>query len=124
PALREFRARLSPGAVALFFYAGHGVQVGGINYLPAVDAEIEAEEDVYTQSLEVGKVLDLMDQAKTRVNLVFLDACRNNPFSRRFRSAAGGLAKVDAASGTLISFATRPGSVAADGDGRNGLYTE
>jgi TPR repeat protein len=65
-----------------------------------------------------------MEGAKTRVNLVFLDACRNNPFSRRFRSTAGGLAKVDAASGTLISFATRPGSVAADGDGKNGLYTE
>lgn len=123
-ALREFRSRLTPGAVALFFYAGHGLQVRGVNYLPAVDAEIEAEEDVANQSLDVGKVLELLDEAKTRVNLVFLDACRNNPFSRRFRSVSRGLAKVDAASGTLISFATRPGSVAADGDGKNGLYTE
>ncbi len=124
PALREFRSRLSAGAVALFFYAGHGLQVKGVNYLPTVDADIEAEEDVYTQALDVAKVLELMEEAKTRVNLVFLDACRNNPFSRRFRSVAQGLAKVDAASGTLISFATRPGSVAADGEGRNGLYTE
>lgn len=123
-ALREFRSRLSPGAVALFFYAGHGLQVRGVNYLPAVDAEIEAEEDVANQSLDMTKVLELLDEAKTRINLVFLDACRNNPFSRRFRSASRGLAKVDAASGTLISFATRPGSVAADGDGKNGLYTE
>jgi len=95
-----------------------------VNYLPAVDAEIEAEEDVANQSLDMTRVLELLDEAKTRINLVFLDACRNNPFSRRFRSASRGLAKVDAASGTLISFATRPGSVAADGDGKNGLYTE
>lgn len=124
PALREFRSRLSAGATALFFYAGHGLQVKGVNYLPTVDAEIDAEEDVPTQSLNVNAVFDLMEEAKTRVNLVLLDACRNNPFTRRFRSAAGGLAKVDAASGTLISFATRPGSVAADGEGANGLYTE
>jgi len=124
PTLREFRSRLTPGAVALFFYAGHGLQVRGLNYLPAVDAEIEAEEDVPTQSLEVGKVLEVMEDARTRVNLVFLDACRDNPFARRFRSLSRGLAKVDAASGTLIAFATRPGSVAADGEGSNGLYTE
>ena len=123
-ALREFRARLAPGAVALFFYAGHGLQVKGVNYLVAVDAEIESEDDIPTQAIDLGKVLELLDEAKTRVNLVFLDACRNNPYSRRFRSTARGLAKVDAASGTLISFATRPGNVAADGDSRNGLYTQ
>jgi len=122
--LREFRSRLSPGAVAVFFYAGHGLQVKGVNYLPTVDAEIEGEEDIPTQSIDLSKVLELMDEAKTRVNLIFLDACRNNPYARRFRSSARGLAKVDAASGTLISFATRPGTVAADGDRRNGLYTE
>lgn len=124
PALREFRANLSAGDVALFFYAGHGMTVRGVNYLPTVDAEIEAEEDVPTQSIDVTKVLELLEGAKTRVNLVFLDACRDNPFARRFRSASRGLAKVDAPSGTLISFATRPGSVAADGEGKNGLYTD
>ncbi len=122
--LREFRARLSPGAEALFFYAGHGLQVKGANYLPAVDADITSEEDVPNQSINVSQLLEIMDDTKTRLNLVFLDACRNNPFTRRFRSAGGGLAKIEAPSGTKISFATRPGSVAADGEGSNGLYTE
>ncbi|MDD5247456.1 MAG: caspase family protein [Rhodocyclaceae bacterium] len=122
--LREFRSRLTPGAEALFFYAGHGLQVKGINYLPAVDADITSEEDVPNQSINVSQLLEIMDDAKTRLNLIFLDACRNNPFTRRFRSVGGGLAKIDAPSGTKISFATRPGSVAADGGGSNGLYTE
>jgi uncharacterized caspase-like protein len=121
--LREFRSKLSNGGVALFFYAGHGLQIKGENYLPAVDADIEGEEDVPNQSIAVRQVLELMEDAKTRLNLAFLDACRNNPYSRSFRSAGEGLAKVSAPSGTLISFATRPGSVAADGSGRNGLYT-
>lgn len=124
-ALREFRTKLKPGAVGLFFYAGHGLQVKGVNYLPAVDAEIASEEDVPRASLNVNEVLGLMEEAKTRLNLVFLDACRDNPYARGFRSSAGGLAKLEAPSGTLISFATRPGSVAADaGTGNNGLYTE
>lgn len=121
--LREFRSKLAPGAVALVFYAGHGLQIKGDNYLPAVDADIGGEEDVPNQSLAVKQLMDVLDDAKTRLNLVFLDACRNNPYARSFRSAASGLAKVSAPSGTLISFATRPGSVAADGYGRNGLYT-
>jgi uncharacterized caspase-like protein len=122
--LREFRASLKPGAVALFFYAGHGLQIKGSNYLPAVDADITSEEDVPMNSIDVNKVLDMLGEAKTRLNLVFLDACRNNPYARSFRSSAGGLAKVEAPSGTLISFATRPGSVASDGQGQHGLYTE
>lgn len=121
--LREFKSRLTPGAVALFFYAGHGFQVKGVNYLPVVDAEIVGEEDVPSQSISLHQVLEVMEDAKTRLNLVFLDACRDNPFARSFRSAASGLAKVSAPSGTLISFATRPGSVASDGRGSNGLYT-
>jgi uncharacterized caspase-like protein len=123
-ALREFRSHLQPGAVALVFYAGHGLQIKGDNYLPAVDAEIDTEEDVPNQSLSVKQVLDVLDDAKTRLNLVFLDACRNNPYARSFRSSGGGLTKVNSPSGTLISFATRPGSVASDGTGKNGLYTE
>lgn len=123
-ALREFRTRLKPGAVALFFYAGHGLQMRGVNYLPAVDADIEGEDDIPLQSLDVNRVFDVMAEAQTRLNLVFLDACRNNPYTRSFRSTGGGLAKVNAPSGTLISFATRPGSVARDGDGKNGLYTQ
>lgn len=121
--LREFRAQLTPGAVALFFYAGHGLQIRGENYLPAVDADIEAEEDAPNQSIAMRQIMEIMEDAKTRLNLAFLDACRNNPYARSFRSGADGLARVSAPSGTLISFATRPGSVAADGTGRNGLYT-
>jgi hypothetical protein len=122
--LREFRSKLKPGAVALFFYAGHGLQLKGVNYLPAVDADIESEDDIPLQSLDMNKVFDVMAEAQTRLNLVFLDACRNNPYTRSVRSSGGGLAKVEAPSGTMISFATRPGSVARDGDGKNGLYTQ
>jgi uncharacterized caspase-like protein len=122
--LREFRSRLAPGSEALFFYAGHGLQVNGVNYLPAVDADISAEEDVPNQSLSVSQLLELMDSQKTRLNLVFLDACRNNPFTRSFRAAGGGLAKISPPSGTILSYATRPGNVAADGTGSHGLYTE
>jgi len=122
--LREFRSKLSPGAVAVVFYAGHGLQIKGENYLIATDAEIAGEEDVVNQSLSVRQIFDVLDSAKTRLNLVFLDACRNNPFTRSFRSVADGLAKVDAPSGTIISYATRPGSVALDGKGHNGLYTQ
>ncbi len=121
--LSEFRSKLSPGAVALVFYAGHGVQIKGENYFPSVDAEITTEEDVPNQSISVKQIMDVLDESKTQLNLVFLDACRNNPFSRSFRSAEEGLARVTTPSGTLISYATRPGSVAADGSGRNGLYT-
>lgn len=123
PMLREFRAKLVPGSVAVVFYAGHGVQIKGENYLPAVDADIQGEEDVPTQSLSTRQLMDVLAEAGTRMNLVFLDACRNNPFSRRFRSTTRGLSRENAPSGTLISFATRPGSEAADGEGRNGLYT-
>jgi formylglycine-generating enzyme required for sulfatase activity len=121
--LREFRAKLTPGSVALVFYAGHGLQIKGENYLPAVDAEITGEEDVQNQSLAMRQIMDVLSDAKTRLNLVFLDACRDNPYARSFRSASRGLSKENAPSGTLISFATRPGSVAADGSGRNGVYT-
>lgn len=121
--LREFRSKLTPGSVALVFYAGHGLQIKGENYLPAVDADIGGEEDVPTQSLAMRQIMDVLEDAKTRLNLVFLDACRNNPYARSFRSASDGLNRINAPSGTLISFATRPGSVAADGTGRNGLYT-
>jgi hypothetical protein len=121
--LSEFRNKLKPGAEALVFYAGHGIEIKGENYFPVIDADINVEEDVPNQSIALKQILELLDESKTRLNLVFLDACRNNPYSRRFRSAGIGLGKVEAPSGTLISYATRPGSVAADGYGRNGLYT-
>jgi formylglycine-generating enzyme required for sulfatase activity len=121
--LREFRSRLKPGSVALVFYAGHGLQIRGENFLPAVDAQIDGEEDVPNQSLAVRQILDLLADAGTRLNLVFLDSCRDNPFQRGFRSVSRGLARENVPSGTLLSFATRPGGVADDGSGRNGVYT-
>jgi len=121
---REFRSKVTPGGVALVFYAGHGIQFKGQNYFPAIDADISSEEDVPLQSLNLSNLLDNMEEAKAGVSLVFLDACRDNPFARRFRSATRGLAKIEAASGMLIHYATRPGSVASDGEGKNGTYTE
>lgn len=124
-AIREFGAKIRNGGVALFYYAGHGIQVKGVNYLVPVDAKVQTEEDVEYETVDAGFVLAQMDSAKTSVNIVILDACRNNPFARSFRSAANGLAQMDAPSGTLIAYATAPGSIASDGGlGRNGLYTQ
>lgn len=121
---REFRSKITPGGIALVFYAGHGLQIKGQNYFPVVDSEIASEEDVPLQSLNLGTLLDTMEEAKAGVSLVLLDACRDNPYARRFRTATRGLAKVEAASGTLIHYATKPGSVASDGSGKNGTYTD
>jgi formylglycine-generating enzyme required for sulfatase activity len=122
--LTAFANTLKPGDEVVVFYAGHGVQVKGINYLPTVDADIQSEEDVALNSLNLNTLMERLDEAKAGLKLLFLDACRNNPYARSLRSNDRGLARVSAApSGTLIHFATRPGSVAADGTGSNGLYT-
>ncbi|HMH77104.1 MAG TPA: caspase family protein [Candidatus Udaeobacter sp.] len=123
-AIIEFGRRLAEGGVGAFYYAGHGLQVRGRNYLVPVDAEIEDEASTRVAAVDVELLLEQMGEAKNRVNIVILDACRNNPFERRMRGASRGLAAVDAARGTLVAYATAPGSVAADGDGKNGLYTE
>jgi len=123
-AIIEFGQRLAAGGVGFFYYAGHGLQVRGHNYLVPVDAEIESEATTRIAAVDVDLLLEQMAEAKNRVNIVILDACRNNPFERRLRGASRGLAAVDAARGTLVAYATAPGSVAADGDGANGLYTE
>ncbi len=123
-AVRNFGDELARASVGLFYYAGHGMQVRGANYLIPVNADIEREDEVQDQSVDANFILTKMDSAKNSLNIMILDACRNNPFARSFRSAAKGLAQMDAPSGTLISFATAPGSVASDGAGKNGLYTE
>lgn len=123
-AIREFGMKIRDGGTALFYYAGHGLQVKGVNYLVPVDAQIQSEEEVEYEMVDAGFVLAQMDSARTRLNIVILDACRNNPFARSFRSATNGLAEMDAPDGTLIAYATSPGSIASDGaTGRNGLYT-
>jgi uncharacterized caspase-like protein len=122
-AVREYGDKLRGASVGLFYFAGHGLQVKGRNYLVPVDADIAREDEVQYRSFDVNEVLDKMDSARTAVNIVVLDACRNNPFARSFKPAQTGLAQMDAPTGTLIAFATAPGSVAQDGDGSNGLYT-
>jgi hypothetical protein len=107
----------------LFYYAGHGLQLDWRNYLVPVSAHIEALEDVKQQTVDVSALLAYMDQAKGRNFLVILDACRDDPFSGSFRPPAKGLSQFDAPVGSLLAFATAPGSVAIDGDGENGLYT-
>ena len=122
-AAREFGEKLRGKDAGLFYFAGHGVQVRGRNYLVPVDADIRYEDEIEDQSVEIGLVLAKMESAKARVNLVILDACRNNPFARSNRSAQNGLAPMEAPLGTLIAFATSPGQVASDGMKGNGLYT-
>ena len=122
--IRAFGQKLKAGAHGLFYFAGHGVQLRGRNYLIPVDANIQSEADVEDQSVDTNLMLGIMDEAGNGLNVVILDACRNNPFGRSFRSASNGLAQMDAPSGTLIAYATAPGSVASDGKERNGLYTQ
>lgn len=121
-AITQFGERLTSDTVALFFFAGHGIQVKGKNYLIPIDAEISQENSIRAEAVDVDAILDQL--AVSSVNIVILDACRNNPFERRFRSVGGGLSQMDAPKGTLIAYATSPGKVASDGDGRNGLYTQ
>ena len=123
-ALREFGDKLKGGGVGLFYYAGHGMAVKGRNYLIPVDAQIEREDEIAFNALDANAVLDKMESAGNRLNLAILDACRNNPFTRSFRSGSQGLAQMDAPVGTLVSFATAPGQVASDGNGKNGLFTQ
>jgi len=123
-AVRQFGLDLRQGGVGLFYFAGHGLQVGGNNYLVPVDAKIQSESDVRFECVDAGRVLGKMEDAGNSLNIVILDACRNNPFSRGFRSADRGLAEMRAPTGSLIAYATAPGSVASDGTGDNGIYTK
>jgi hypothetical protein len=123
-AIGEFKQKLRQGGVGLFYYAGHGMEVKGENYLIPIDAKIDGESDVPYVTVPLGKVLDAMAEAKNPMNLIILDACRDNPFVRRSRSSSSkGLASVQSAEGMFISFATAPGRVADDGKGRNSPFT-
>lgn len=124
-AIRRFGDELKSGSVGLFYYAGHGVQVKGRNYLLPVDSGIEREDEVVYQAIDVAQVIEKMETAKNPTNIVILDACRDNPFARPSRSVATGLAPLDAPVGTLIAFATAPGAKASDGTGsKHGVYTQ
>jgi formylglycine-generating enzyme required for sulfatase activity len=112
------------GGFGLFYYSGHGMQVKGENYLIPIDANVVREDDLKRKTISARDILDKMDEAKTHLNLVFLDACRNNPFPRSVRAVSRGLASMNAPTGTLLVFATNPDNVADDGTGRNGIYTK
>ncbi len=123
--LQKFGNAVLGADVALFYYAGHGVQVAGRNFLVPVTANPTKEADVYLQMVDTSVVLSQMDGAGTKLNIVVLDACRNNPFGGRgLRATGGGLAQMQAPEGTLISYATQPGNVAQDGDGGNSPYSK
>ncbi|GAB4420413.1 MAG: hypothetical protein OHK0039_34020 [Bacteroidia bacterium] len=125
-AIDEFGRQLANYDMGLFFYAGHGVQVGGNNYLIPVDAQLNNENDVEYDCVRADRVLGKMEAAGSKTNLVILDACRDNPFERSWSRSTGGgqgLAFMNAPSGSLIAYATSPGNTASDGSGTNGLYT-
>jgi hypothetical protein len=123
-AVQRFGSQLIGADVALFYYAGHGLQVRGTNYLVPVTANPTRETDVDFQMVDVALVLRQMEGAGTKLNIVILDACRNNPFGGRgLRASGGGLAQIRAPEGTLLSYATQPGNVALDGDDGHSPYT-
>jgi TPR repeat protein len=124
-ALQNFGDQAQGADVDLFYYAGHGVQVRGKNFLAPVEASLTKEADIYVQLLDAEAVLSQMEGSGAKLNLVILDACRNNPFSGgRVRAIAGGLAQMEAPEGTLISYATQPGNVAQDGADGDSPYTK
>ncbi len=138
-AMREFSRRAAKSQVRLLFYAGHGVQVRGRNYLMPVDADVQSEDDIPQKGADVAELLERLATMNDGVNLIVLDACRNNPFTlntaqladvRRIRTRGlgpqtSGLAPLQAPSGTLIAFSTAPGSVAIDNpQQKNSVYTK
>ncbi|WP_368412617.1 SUMF1/EgtB/PvdO family nonheme iron enzyme [Dongia sp.] len=113
-----------PDAAGLFFYAGHGVQIDGENYLIPLAAKIEKEADAELEAVPANWILKQMEFAGNRINIIILDACRNNPLARGMRSADRGLARMDAPKGSFIAYSTAPGETAADGDTKNSPYTK
>lgn len=124
-AIRAFGGELARSkGVGLFYYAGHGVQLAWRNYLVPVDAAIERIEDVRERTVELNSLLQGMVSAGNPMNVIILDACRDNPFGRRVPPERPGLSQFDAPPGSLLAYATSPGNTAIDGSGENGLYTE
>ena len=127
-AVRRFVRNLPGSDIALFFYAGHGVQIGGDNYLLPTDVRAETTSDIKLDTIDVGTIMEEMG-AEKRVNLIFLDACRDNPFANSLRLSSRsissrGLARQDSGVGSLIAFATQPNNIALDGGGRNSPFTQ
>jgi hypothetical protein len=124
-AIDKFGSRLKQYSIGLFFYAGHGIQSKGSNYLIPVDANIQSEQQIEYDCVQADRVLGFMEAAGSKINIVILDACRNNPFERSWSRAieGSGLAFMNAPTGSLVAYSTSPGRTASDGSGSNGLYT-
>ena len=110
--------------VGVFYYAGHGVQLNWRNFLLPVDARIRTKADIQAKAVDLGLLLDGLSRARNALNVIILDACRNNPFGPDFRIDDKGLSQLDAPPGTLLAYATAPGNTAEDGVGSHGLYTD
>jgi hypothetical protein len=123
-AIEDFGKEIRNGGVGLFYYAGHGAQVKGENYLIPIGANIARESQLPYEAVNMGRILEEMENAHNRLNILILDACRNDPFAGGSRSGNRGLAIVNAPSGTLIAYSTSPGLTAEDGEGRNSPYAE
>lgn len=122
--LAEFSQKIDGASAALVYYAGHGAQIRGANYLMPVDASVDTEAAIIDESISLNRVLEELEGGRNRVNIVMLDACRDNPITGKFRSAQRGLSAPNfTPKGTVIVYATDPGNTAADGDGRNGTFT-
>ncbi|NID10217.1 caspase family protein [Fibrivirga algicola] len=123
-AIEDFGFRLKGYQVGLFFYAGHGIALNGQNYLVPIDASPQSASDIEFDCEPADRIVSKMEDART-TNIIVLDACRNNPFERSMSRGGGdgGLTQMKAPAGTIIAYATSPGKTAADGVGRNGLYT-
>lgn len=111
------------GAVSIFYYAGHAMQLDNVNYLIPVDTSFDSRSDIENQSYSMKSLLRVLKRSNSEQNIIILDACRSNPFRNELSSLDRGLAPVEAPPGTLVAYATEPGSTAADGKGRNGIYT-
>lgn len=122
--LRDFEAKARNADVALFYFAGHGTQVGGNNYLLPLQAQIRSESDVPDEAVDASSVLRRIEDAKARIGLVILDACRDSPYASATRSGSRGLGRMSVPTGSIVAYATAPGSTAEDGSGRNGVYTQ
>ncbi|PEN05040.1 peptidase C14 [Longimonas halophila] len=124
--ISSFQKELDNYDIGIFYFAGHGMQIEGENFITAVDTNFDSEVDAKYSSFTLNKVLDYMERAKNDSNIIILDACRDNPFEKSWSRSVTqqGLAPMYAPKGTLIAYATSPGEKAADGNSRNGLYTK
>ncbi|MFW5685868.1 MAG: caspase family protein [Spirochaetota bacterium] len=121
--VQGFQASIDANDSVVFYFAGHGIQLGGQNFLIPVDADLRSERDLESQTVQVSRIARAIEEMGVTQSLLILDACRDNPFLSQSRGGTRGLSLVSARTGSMVVYATAPGQVAFDGDGRNGLFT-